>query len=167
MATNTSLLSTASSSATVPTNKPQFPTHHGGGNDFGGADYIAALKTSSNPKETQRKIVEWLKKEPKWLHPTNRVKGQTGFTELKGHTPLLQRISDKEIDTSFGDMSKDPKAKQYFSMADLYAAKGDGYSDTQISQWLKTEDRYKKVFKDILIFSQVITFFTYYLINNC
>jgi len=118
--------------------------------DFGGADYIKALREggTSNIKElreTRDAVRRWMDTNPQ------------GYGDWKGKSAFQGPIKDlvtggtKLGDTRWGDYKSDSEAGRWYTEADWLAGQSMGQSSKDIQRWLMGEGRSKiKQGSDIL-----------------
>ena len=113
--------------------------------DFGGADYMAALQTQGvDPYTTRQEVLAWLTDNPEFLAYGNRPKEfRPEYDKDKPETyGLYERIKgeyhNRDINTFWGDWSKDPDAGQFFTHDDLLATRAMGFTELEISDWIDT-----------------------------
>jgi len=115
--------------------------------DFGGADYLHALKKggTSNIDERQASrdaVKKWM------LHKTkvgDQQVGPQGYGDWKGQSAFQGPIKDMILkgtelgDTSYGDYKKDSEAGKWYTEADWLAGQSMGQSNKDIQTWLSEE----------------------------
>ena len=130
---------------------PRFDVGRGNVHDFGHLDYAHALSISGNPQQTRRDVLEWLREQPHWLSYNNRPGSpersgeldEWSLTDRGGGYGLFDRIEGlghdvgsgaRDIGMDWGDQTSDT-----FDIDDLRATRATGFTDLEISRWLRPE----------------------------